>query len=279
MMDPAEHSDFHVISAKKRRSLASLFEIPAYADLLRFLVLRSIKVRYAQSVLGFGWAIIQPLMQMFVFTIIFGTLIGVKSDGENYAVFAFTALVPWTYFSNALTQATSSLTANANLISKIYFPRLILPLSEVSARLIDFLIGMVMLFIMLLVYGVAPSPGWLLVPVLVIIMIMTAAGAAFWLSALSVQYRDVNYASTFMVQILMYASPVVYSVNIIPADYQRLYALNPMVGVIDGFRSALLGSAPHRLDLIAIGAVVSLILFVSGAIYFQRRQHIFADVG
>ncbi|MGB3722930.1 MAG: ABC transporter permease [Pacificimonas sp.] len=279
MTDPAADPDFHVISAARRRSFGSLFEIPAYADLLRFLVLRSIKVRYAQSVLGFGWAVIQPLMQMFVFTIIFGTLIGVKSDGENYAVFAFAALVPWTYFSNALTQATSSLTANANLISKIYFPRLILPLSEVSARLIDFLIGMAMLLIMLLFYGVTPTFGWLLVPGLVIIMILTSAGAAFWLSALSVQYRDVNYASTFMVQILMYASPVVYSTSIVPEAYQRLYALNPMVGVIDGFRSILLGGTPLRPDLIGIGAVVSLVLFVSGALYFQRRQHVFADVG
>lgn len=279
MTDPAADPNFHVISAKRRRSLVSLFEIPAYADLLRFLVLRSIKVRYAQSILGFGWAVIQPLMQMLVFTIIFGTLIGVKSDGENYAVFAFAALVPWTYFSNALTQATSSLTANANLISKIYFPRLILPLSEVSARLIDFLIGMAMLLIMLLVYGVTPTFGWLLIPGLVVIMILTAAGAAFWLSALSVQYRDVNYASTFMVQILMYASPVVYSTSIVPEAYQRLYALNPMVGVIDGFRSILLGGTALRPDLIAIGAVVSLALFVSGALYFQRRQHVFADVG
>lgn len=272
-------SSFQVITAQQRWPWSDLRELGEYRDLLIFLVRRSIKVRYAQSVLGFGWAIVQPVAQMLVFTVIFGRLVGISSDGEHYAVFAFVALVPWTYFSNALNQGTASLSANTNLIRKIYFPRLILPLSEICARLVDFCIAFTLLLIMLLFYGVTFGADLLVLPLLMLIMLLTAAGGAFWLSALSIQYRDINYASGFLVQLMMYASPVVYSVTLIPAQYQHWYALNPMVGVIDGFRAVLLGANELRWDLIAIGSGVALVLFLSGIVYFHRRQEVFADVG
>lgn len=267
-----------VIEPRSGWRLIDWKELRDYSDLFFFLVWRGIKVRYAQSAIGIGWAVIQPLASMVVFTVIFGRLVGMESDGEPYAIFAFVALVPWTYFSNALTQATSSLSRDANLISKIYFPRLIIPLSAVAARLVDFGIALIMLAILLLVYGNLPGPGVLLLPLLIVIMVLTAAGLGLWLTALSIQYRDVNYAAGFAVQLLMYAAPVVYPASLIPERYQLLYAFNPMVGVIEGFRAALLGTRDMPWTLISIGMVVAVVIAVSGMFYFRRKEHVFADV-
>ena len=253
-------------------------EMIAYRDLFAFLVWRGIKVRYAQSAIGIGWAIIQPVFSMIVFTIIFGKLAKISSDGVPYAIFSFAALVPWTYFSNAVTDGTASLVTNANLISKVYFPRLVLPLSAILAKLVDFSIAMVLLFGMMAWYGVMPSIGILMLPVLVLMMMLAAAGLSMWLTALAIQYRDVKYAIGFLIQMLMYAAPVVYPTSIIPEQYRSFYAINPMVGVIEGFRSCLLGTRPMPWDFLAIGSVTAIVLFVSGAYYFRRKERVFADV-
>ena len=253
-------------------------EMFAYRDLFYFLVWRGIKIRYAQSAIGIGWAIIQPVFSMIVFTIIFGKLANISSDGVPYAIFTFTALVPWTYFSSALTDGTASLVTNANLISKVYFPRLVLPLSAVIGKLVDFSIAMVLLFGMMVWYGVMPSIGILMLPLLILLMMLSAAGIAMWLTALAIQYRDVKHAISFVVQMLMYAAPVVYPTSIVPEQYQHLYAINPMVGVIEGFRSALLSTRPMPWDFLAIGSISAIVLFFSGAYYFRRKERIFADV-
>jgi len=253
-------------------------ELWQYRDLFFFLVWRDVKTRYAQSVLGVGWAVIQPVFSMIVFTIVFGNLAKVSSDGLPYAIFNYAALVPWTYFSSALTGSTGSLVASKNLITKVYFPRLVVPIAPVLGKLVDFGIALLILFGMMLWFRIPPTIWALTLPLLIILMMLTAAGMGMWLTALSVQYRDINYAMSFVVQLLMYAAPVVYPASSVPQEYRWLYALNPMVGVIEGFRSALLGTNPMPWDFISIGAVVSVILLVSGTLYFRRMEKTFADV-
>ncbi|MCG5512083.1 ABC transporter permease [Ectothiorhodospira shaposhnikovii] len=253
-------------------------ELREYKDLFLFLIWRNIKVRYAQSAIGIGWAVVQPVATMIVFTIIFGRLMGVESDGAPYAVFAFVALVPWTYFSNCLTDGTASMITNAQIISKIYFPRLILPMAIIGARLVDFLIAFVILCLLLAAYRIMPTSDVLFLPLLVLIMTLSAAGLGLWLTALAIQYRDINYGMSFGVQLLMYAAPVVYPASAIPEAYRLLYALNPMVGVIEGFRAALLGTRALPWDFILIGLTTSVLMFISGVMYFRRKEHVFADV-
>ncbi len=253
-------------------------ELVQYRDLFLFLTWRSIKVRYAQSAIGIGWAIIQPVFSMLVFNIVFGKLAKMDSEGVPYAIFSFTALVPWTYFSNALTEGTNSLVTGANMISKVYFPRLILPLSAVTAKLLDFTIAMFVLGILMVWFQVTPNWGVVVLPLLILIMAMSAAGLGAWLTALAIQYRDVKHAMTFVVQLLMYAAPVVYPTSLVPERWQYVYALNPMVAVIEGFRAALLGTRPMPWDFIAIGCATSLVIAVSGLIYFRNRERLFADV-
>lgn len=254
-------------------------ELREYRDLLIFMTLRNIKVRYAQSAIGVGWAVIQPVASMLVFTVIFGKLVGVKTDGEiPYSVFTFTALVPWTYFANCLTDSAASMVSNAGIISKIYFPRLILPAAVIGAKLVDFCIALVILAILMATYGVVPGAYIVVLPLLIVIMTVTAAGLGLWLTALAIQYRDISYGMQFAVQLLMYAAPVVYPASLVPEKYQLLYALNPMVGVIEGFRAALLSSRPMPWDLIGIGAAVATVLFIIGISYFRRKEHVFADV-
>ncbi len=253
-------------------------ELWQYKDLFFFLVWRDIKTRYAQSVLGVGWAIIQPVFSMIVFTIVFGNLAKVNSEGMPYAIFSYTALVPWTFFSSSLTSASSSLINSKNLITKVYFPRLIIPISPVLGKLIDFGISFLILLGLMVWYGVKPTIWALMVPVFSIIMVLTAAGVGMWLTALSIQYRDIRYGADFFVQLLMYGSPVIYATSIIPEKYQILYALNPMVGVIEGFRSALLGTRAMPWDLVGVGALMAIAFFLSGALYFRSMERYFADV-
>lgn len=253
-------------------------ELVAYRDMFWFLTLRSVRVRYAQSSLGIGWAIIQPLVSMVIFTVIFGKMVGVDSDGVPYALFSFVALVPWTYFANALTDATASLIANANMLSKVYFPRLILPLSAVASKLVDFGIAMGMLAILMAVHRHVPGIGIVALPLLVLLMVAAAAGLGLWLTATAVQYRDISYAMSFIVQVLMYVSPVVYPASLVPERFRLLYALNPMVGVIEGFRSTLLDTTPMPWGLIGVSALSAAVVLFSGMLYFRRMERYFADV-
>ena len=266
------------ISPSKGWQLIDLPEVWQYKDLLYFLTVRGIKAKYAQSVLGVGWAIIQPLFQTLVFTVIFGNLAKMGSDGVPYVLFSFTAMVPWNYFSNILTNSSSSLVQNRDMLSKVYFPRLVLPIASVLSGLLDFLIAFLVLVGLLIYYQMVPNLNIIYFPLLLLMLIMTSLGIGMILSAMAVQYRDVQYAMSFLVRILLYSVPVVYSINIIPDQYLYLYALNPMVGVIEGMRSALLGTRAMPWDLIAIGSVVSLVLFIFGAFYFKRMEKTFADI-
>lgn len=267
-----------VIEPSKGWKFINWKELIEYRDLFYFLVWRSIRIRYAQSMLGVGWAIIQPFFSMIVFTIVFGRLANIGSDGAPYALFSFAALVPWTYFSNAVTESTNSLVAEANMISKVYFPRIILPLSAIVAKLLDFAISFALLLVLMIFFQVMPNAGAFALPLLIVMMMLTAAGIGTWLTALAIQYRDVKYAMTFVVQLLMYAAPVVYPASLVPDGWKWLYALNPMVGIIEGFRSALLGTNPMPWGYIALGFVVALVLAVTGAFYFRFKEKVFADV-
>ena len=253
-------------------------ELRDYRDLFWFLTWRNVKVRYAQSALGISWAVIQPVFSMIVFTIIFGRLVKIDSEGAPYAVFSFAALVPWTYFSNAMTDSTNSLVGNAEMVKKVYFPRLILPLAAISSKLVDFAIAFVLMLGMLIFYRIVPTGDIWVIPLLVFIMVLAASGLGTWLGALAVQYRDVKHAMSFATQLIMYMAPVVYSVSVIPERWQLVYALNPMVGVIEGFRSALLGTRSMPWDLIGVGMFSSIVLAVSGVYYFRRMERLFSDV-
>lgn len=253
-------------------------ELYRYKDLLYFLTIRGIKARYAQSVLGVGWAIIQPLFTTLVFTVVFGNLAGISSDGVPYVIFSFAAMVPWNYFSNTLTESSNSLIQNANMISKVYFPRLVLPLSAALSKLLDFIIGMVVMTGFMVWFRFAPSWSILALPLLILILLLASLGLGMILSAMAVQYRDVKHAVSFVVQLLMYAAPVVYPTSNVPEAWRFAYSLNPMVGVIEGFRAALLGTQPLPWLYIATGGTVALILFIGGAFYFRRMERVFADV-
>ena len=277
-MKPDLSTEPRIIDAKTRWGLVALRDLWYYRDLLYFLVWRDIKVRYAQSVLGVGWAVIQPVFLMIVFTLVFGRLARLDSDGAPYAIFSYVALVPWTYFSNALTDSTTSLVQNSALITKVYFPRIILPQSSILSKLIDFTIALGLVIGLLVWYKTVPNVGVAVIPLLVLLMILTAAGLGIWMASLAIQYRDIKYALTFIIQMLMFASPVVYPLNMVPERYQILYSLNPMVGVIEGFRSAFLATNPMPWNLIGIGFCVAIALLVAGTFYFRRNEESFADV-
>ena len=267
-----------VIRPQKGWRLIDLKELREYKDLFYFLVWRDIKVRYAQSILGVGWAVIQPVFTMIVFTIVFGKLAKIGSDGVPYAIFSFTALVPWTYFSTALTDASGSLIAGSGMLTKVYFPRIIIPMTPVLGKLVDFGIALLLLFGMMVWFKTMPTIWALTLPLLILLMMLTAAGLGMWLTALSIQYRDIKYGMSFAVRLLMYAAPVVYPASLIPDKYRLFYGINPMAGVIEGFRSALLGTRPMPWDLIAVGSITAVVIAVSGAFYFRRMERIFADV-
>jgi lipopolysaccharide transport system permease protein len=267
-----------VIEPRTRLRLVDWKELYAYRDLLRFLVWRELKVRYAQSAVGIGWAVIQPLFSMLLFTIVFGRLARVASDGAPYALFSLAALVPWTYFSNAVTDGVSSLVNEANTLRKVYFPRVLLPLSAVLAKLVDFAIAMVVLIVLMIGYRHAPPPAVVALPLLILLMMATALAISLWLTALAVQYRDVKHALSFLVQLAMYATPVVYPTSLIPEEYRLAFALNPMVGVVEGFRSGLLGTLPMPWDLIGMGVISTAATLLSGLAFFHNKERIFADV-
>lgn len=266
------------IEPKKNLRFLDWRELIAYRDLFRFLIWRQIKVRYAQSAIGIGWAIIQPLFSMIIFTLIFGNLAKVDSDGAPYALFSLAALIPWTYFSNAITDGVASLVGEANMLRKVYFPRLLLPLSAVAAKLVDFFIAAIMMAILMVGFQRPPSVQIVFLPIAIAIMIITASGISVWLTALAVQYRDVKHGMNFLVQLLMYASPVVYSNTIIPNEYRLAYALNPLVGVIEIFRASILGTGNIPWDITLVGASSSAVLLGSGLLFFNSKEKLFADV-
>ncbi len=253
-------------------------ELWRYKDLLYFLTVRGIKARYAQSVLGVGWAIIQPLFTTLVFTVVFGNLAGISSDGVPYVIFSFTAMVPWNYFSSTLTESSNSLVQNANMITKVYFPRLVLPLSAALSKLLDFIIGLAVLAGFMVWFQFVPTIYILIVPLLILILLMTSLGVGMILSAMAVQYRDVKHAVAFVVQLLMYAAPVVYPTSNVPEAWRFWYSLNPMVGVIEGFRAALLGTQAMPWNYVLTGGTVAIVLFVFSLFYFRKMEKIFADV-
>lgn len=257
-------------------------ELLGYRDLLYFMIHREVKVLYKQTILGFSWAIIRPFMTMIIFSIIFGRLAKIPSDGIPYPVFSYTALVPWIYFSTAFTKSANSLIANATMISKIYFPRLIIPLTPLFAGLIDFVISLIMLIFIMIYYSIVPTINIIWLPLLVFLMFLCAGGVGMWLSALSIQFRDIRHAIQFVTQLLMYLAPVVWPASLVLEklgyNIYYFYALYPMVGVIEGFRACLIGVNPMPWELIIIGSISSALLFFSGLIYFKRRESVFADV-
>lgn len=255
-----------------------LHELWEYRELLYFLTWRDIKVRYKQTALGAAWAIIQPFMTMVVFSLFFGRLAKVPSDGIPYPIFSYAALVPWTFFANGLGQSANSLVGNANLIKKVYFPRLTIPISTVLSGAIDFLLAFVVLLGMMLWYGITPTGNIVWLPLLLLLALVTSLGVGLWFCALNVEYRDVRYVVPFLTQFWMFATPIAYSSTLVPEKWRAIYGLNPMVGVIDGFRWALLGQKLSSAGMLIVSSVAALLMLGSGAYYFRRMEKNFADV-
>jgi lipopolysaccharide transport system permease protein len=254
-----------------------LKELWEYRELVYTFAMRDIKIRYKQTALGAAWAIIQPFMMMIVFTIFFGKLANIPSEGIPYPLFSYAALLPWTLFSEGITRSTNSMITNANIMTKVYFPRLVMPISGILSPLIDFMIAFAILIAMMLYYGFVPTINIVWLPVFILLALMTSLGVGLWLSAFNVQYRDFQYTLPFLIQLWLFASPVVYSSSILPQSYRWIYGLNPMAGVIEGFRWALLGTNPPS-TMIVFSAIIVLVLLISGAYYFKRMEKTFADV-
>ena len=246
-------------------------------ELLYFLTWRDIKARYKQTLLGFAWAILQPFFMMVVFTLFFGNLAKMPSDGIPYPLFSYTALLPWTLFTTGLTSSSNSLVANKTLVQKVYCPRLILPISGAISPLVDFFIAFTIVIGMMFYFGYPPTIKMLWLPAFIILTLATVIGVGLWLSAINVRYRDVRYALPFLIQLWLFASPVVYPSSLLPEKYQVFYGLNPMAGVVEGFRWALLGTEPPG-SLIAVSIIIVIVILISGAFYFRRSEKNFADV-
>jgi len=271
-----------VIQPSRGWSALQLRAVWEYRELLYFLVWRDVKVRYKQTALGVAWIILQPVISTVVFSLLFGGLLKVPSGDAPYPVFSLAALLPWTYFSTSLTRSSTSLVGSAHLITKVYFPRLIIPISGVLSGLVDFAISFLVLIGLMVYYGLAPTPLVLLLPAFLLLAILTALGFGLWLSALNVRYRDVNYLVPFLVQIWMYATPVIYATTFIPERFRFLLTLNPMTGVVEGFRWALLGNrladAQPPGPLFAVSVAISFLVLVTGLIFFRRTERTFADI-
>jgi len=266
------------ISPPSRWTSLEFRELWEYRELLYFLIWRDVKVRYKQTALGAAWAVIQPFFMMVVFSLFFGRLAKVPSDGIPYPVFTFCALLPWQLFANALTESSNSLVGNQNLITKVYFPRLVVPISAVLGGLVDFVIAFVILLGMMLYYGIVP--GWAIVtlPGFILLAVLTALGVGLWLSALNVQYRDVRYTIGFLVQLWLFLTPVAYPSSIVPEQWRPLYGLNPMAGVVEGFRWALLGKSQPPGAMLWVSVAVVIVILFGGLYYFRRMEQQFADI-
>lgn len=267
-----------IIEARKGLFHLDLAEVWLYRELLYFLTWREIKVRYKQTVIGAAWAVLQPVLTMLIFTVVFGQFAKIPSDGLPYALFAYTGLLPWEYFAQALGRSGVSLVGDANLISKVYFPRLIIPLATAVTPLVDFCLSFSVLLAMMIWFGAAPGWGVLFLPLFLSLALATALSVSLWLAPLNVRYRDVRHAIPFLIQVWMYASPIAYPVSLVPVEWRLLYSLNPMVGVIEGFRWALLGKDSPDLGIMAVSTGAVLALLAGGLIYFRRMERTFADV-
>lgn len=252
-------------------------ELRQYRDLFYFLVLRDVKVLYAQSILGFSWAILNPAVQIILFTVIFGKIANIPSDGIPYFLFSTVAIIPWTYMSEATAQSSQSLVSEQSMLGKVYFPRMIYPLTPLLSKLVDFSISLLLLIGVLIYFKVTPTWNMLLLPLFVLYMMLIPAGIGLWLSSLAVRFRDVKFAMSFIIRLLIYTAPVLYSASSIPPEYRLLYSLNPIVGVVEGFRASLLGG-PVPWEFILPGMVIGVLLVLSGAMYFRRMERVIVDV-
>jgi len=267
-----------LIKASHGWAALNLRDLWLYRELIFFMTWRDLKVRYKQTLLGASWAILQPFLTMIVFSIFFGNLAKVPSDGVPYPIFSYTALIPWTLFSKALQDASRSLVANRHMITKVYFPRMILPLSSVMAGLVDFLIAFVVLLGMMWYYKIPPTANVWVLPIFLLLALVTAVGVGLWLSALNVLFRDINYVLPFLTQFWMYLTPVAYPSSMVPTEWQVIYALNPMAGVIEGFRWALLGTGQPPGIMTLVSSIAAVVLLISGMFYFRRMERLFADM-
>lgn len=267
-----------IVKPSKGWSSLKLDEVWEYRELLYFLIWRDIKAKYKQTVLGGAWAIIQPFFTMVVFSLFFGQLAKIPSDGIPYPIFAYAALVPWTFFANGLNNSSNSLVGNANLIKKVYFPRLVVPMAGIISGVVDFIVAFIVLVGMMLFYGTYPTKNIIWLPFLLLLAFITALGVGLWLSALNVQFRDVRYTVPFLIQFWLFASPIAYPSSLLSEPWRTVYGINPMVGVVEGFRWALLGTETAPGPVIILSALVALVLLVSGGLFFRRMEKTFADV-
>ncbi len=275
---PANSVPVIVIRPSKGWVSLKLSELWEYRELLYFLTWRDIKVRYKQTVLGAAWAIIQPFFTMIVFSLFFGRLAEIPSDGIPYPIFSYAALVPWTFFANGLSQSADSLVGSANLIKKVYFPRLAIPIATVLSGVVDFVLAFIVLLLMMFFYGIVPTINVIWLPLFLLLALMTSLGVGLWLSAMNVQFRDVRYTIPFLTQFWLFATPIAYSSTLLEEPWRTLYGLNPMVGVVESFRWALLGADTAPGPIIMVSAFAALALLVSGAYYFRRMEKTFADL-
>lgn len=267
-----------VVIEPRRRSLAiNLHDLWQYRDLIYILTLRDIKVRYKQTVLGILWAIIQPLFMMIIFTLFFGRLAGIPSDGIPYPLFAYAGLLPWTFFSNALNSSGNSLVGNSSLITKVYFPRMIIPIAAVGSGLLDFVIAFGLLVLLMLYYGIGFSPNVLILPILALLTALLAIGVGMWMSALNVKYRDIRYALPFLIQLWMFATPIIYPSSLIPDKWRWLFTINPLTGLIEGYRSAIFGK-PFDLVSLGISIFIIFVVLIYSAYTFRQMERSFADI-
>jgi lipopolysaccharide transport system permease protein len=266
-----------VIRPPRKWVPVDLHELWAYRELIAAFTLRDVKLRYKQTGLGIAWAVLQPLLTMVIFTIFFGGLAKIPSNGIPYPLFVLAALLPWTLFSDGLTRSTNSMVTNSNIMTKVYFPRLIMPLASIISPLVDFSVSFIILIAMMVYYGYAPTINIVFLPFFILLALATSLGVGLWLSALNVKYRDFQYTVPFLIQIWMFASPVVYDASLVPASLRMWYGLNPMAGVIEGFRWALLGNGtPSTMVLVSVGVVILILL--SGMFYFRRMEQYYADI-
>jgi lipopolysaccharide transport system permease protein len=275
--DVAPEDVVTTISAGNSWAFFDFGELRRYRDLFYFLVWRDIKVLYAQTILGFSWAILNPLVQIIVFSVIFGRVARIDTDGIPYVLFSTVAIIPWTYMSEAMNAASQSLVQGKQLLGKIYFPRVLFPLTPILAKLVDFSISVVILVAVMIYYQVAPTWNLLLLPLLILAMMLVPTGLGMWLAALAIRYRDIKFAMSFFIKLLIYSAPILYTASAIPEQSRFWYSFNPLVAVIEGFRAALLGT-PIEWQFIVPGLVTSVLVFLSGAIYFRRMEKVFVDV-
>ena len=265
------------VETSNRWSLPSFKDIWQYRELGYFLAWRDIRVRYKQTVLGAAWAVIQPFMTTVVFSLFFGLLAKVPSEGVPYPIFAYTALVPWSYFQNTLTQISNSMVLGRDLIGKVYFPRILIPVAALLSGLLDFGISFAVLLVLMIYYGIAPTLNVVFLPILLLFAIITSLGVGLWLATLNVMYRDVAFIAPFLVQVWLFATPIAYPSSLVPARWRIWYGINPMTGVVEGFRWAMLGTGTISLPTFAVSGIISVLLLVTGLVYFKHYERTFAD--